>query len=166
MVEQLTLNQWVLGSSPRWCTFYAENQRQGPLVKRLRLRPLTPATGVRFSHGSYPFPTASLMRFAFFCTWTISSVGQSNRLITGGSGVRVPDGPLYLFILYRGIAQLVEQRSPKPRVPSSILGAPVMILQLLLRDLFLLYFSRYLYFCCKVCYNIMDIILNKEGSVK
>ena len=24
----------------------------------------------------------------------------------------------------RGIAQLVEQRSPKPRVPSSILGAP------------------------------------------
>ena len=27
----------------------------------------------------------------------------------------------------RGIAQLVEQRSPKPRVPSSILGAPVKI---------------------------------------
>ena len=46
MVEQLTLNQWVLGSSPRWCTIF------GPLVKRLRLRPLTPATGVRFSHGS------------------------------------------------------------------------------------------------------------------
>ena len=22
MVEQLTLNQWVLGSSPRWCTTY------------------------------------------------------------------------------------------------------------------------------------------------
>ena len=27
----------------------------------------------------------------------------------------------------RGIAQLVEQRSPKPRVPSSILGAPAKI---------------------------------------
>ncbi len=26
---------------------------KGPLVKRLRLRPLTPATGVRFSHGSF-----------------------------------------------------------------------------------------------------------------
>ena len=23
MVEQLTLNQWVLGSSPRWCTTLA-----------------------------------------------------------------------------------------------------------------------------------------------
>ena len=22
LVEQLTLNQWVLGSSPRWCTTY------------------------------------------------------------------------------------------------------------------------------------------------
>ena len=45
-VEQLTLNQWVLGSSPRWCT------KNGPLVKRLRHRPLTPVTRVRFSHGS------------------------------------------------------------------------------------------------------------------
>ena len=23
LVEQLTLNQWVLGSSPRWCTIYS-----------------------------------------------------------------------------------------------------------------------------------------------
>ena len=59
----------------------------------------------------------------------ISSVGQSNRLITGRSWVRVPDGPLlfiYLF-LFRGIAQLVEQRSPKPRVVSSILTAPAIL---------------------------------------
>ena len=55
----------------------------------------------------------------------ISSVGQSNRLITGRSWVRVPDGPLlFLFPLFRGIAQPVEQRSPKPRVVSSILTAP------------------------------------------
>ena len=56
----------------------------------------------------------------------ISSVGQSNRLITGRSWVRVPDGPLLFiyFLLFRGIAQLVEQRSPKPRVVSSILTAP------------------------------------------
>ena len=98
MVEQLTLNQWVLGSSPRWCTTYQNSskiiihltcsqeselashlylilssyfdmhkellrnspksfniatfEQTGPLVKRLRLRPLTPASGVRFSHGS------------------------------------------------------------------------------------------------------------------
>lgn len=28
--------------------------------------------------------------------WAISSVGQSHRLITGRSGVRVPDGPPYI----------------------------------------------------------------------
>ena len=50
---------------------------------------------------------------------TFSSVGESNRLITGRSWVRVPEGPPY-----RGIAQLVEQRSPKPRVESSSLSAP------------------------------------------
>ena len=33
----------------------------------------------------------------------------------------------YLFLLFRGIAQLVEQRSPKPRVVSSILTAPAIL---------------------------------------
>ena len=70
LVEQLTLNQWVLGSNPRWCTKQrtglgntaqprckaAKEARNGPLVKRLRRRPLTPQTGVRFSHGSPVFP--------------------------------------------------------------------------------------------------------------
>ena len=69
LVEQLTLNQWVLGSNPRWCTKQrtglgntaqprckaAKEARNGPLVKRLRRRPLTPQTGVRFSHGSPVF---------------------------------------------------------------------------------------------------------------
>ena len=101
----------------------------------------------------------------FKSVWAFSSVGQSGRLITGWSGVRVPEGPprqtkrapfrfrpaaktLYplvpssffdqnplrwafdreaagktktrkgiyrsWFIPYRGIAQLVERRSPKP----------------------------------------------------
>ena len=54
---------------------------------------------------------------------TISSVGQSSRLITDRSRVRVPEGPPY-----RGIAQLVEQRSPKPRVESSNLSAPAIFL--------------------------------------
>ena len=31
----------------------------------------------------------------FLCLWAISSVGQSPRLITGWSWVRVPDGPPY-----------------------------------------------------------------------
>ena len=52
--------------------------------------------------------------------WAISSVGQSSRLITGRSGVRVPDGPPN----HRGIAQLVEQRSPKPRAEGSNPSAP------------------------------------------
>ena len=46
LVEHLTLNQGVQGSSPWWCTI------SGPLVKRLRHRPLTAKTGVRFSYGS------------------------------------------------------------------------------------------------------------------
>ena len=49
-----------------------------------------------------------------------SSVGQSNRLITGWSRVRIPEGPP----LFRGIAQLVEQRSPKPRAEGSSPSAP------------------------------------------
>ena len=65
-----------------------------------------------------------------------SSVGQSNRLITGRSRVRVPEGPpgmagktrkhprLAASLPYRGIAQLVEQRSPKPRAEGSSPSAP------------------------------------------
>ena len=61
MVEQLTLNQWALGSNPRWRTTI------GPLVKRLRLRPLTPATRVRFSYGS-PRPSlkCDVLKLSFY----------------------------------------------------------------------------------------------------
>ena len=59
LVEHLTLNQGVPGSSPWWCTKGQGAQKRalcqnGSLVKRLRLRPLTPATRVRFPHES-PF---------------------------------------------------------------------------------------------------------------
>ena len=66
------------------------------------------------------------MRRLEFCfwIWAISSVGQSCRLITGWSGVRVPDGPPSFIFSYRGIAQLVEQRSPKPRAEGSSPSAP------------------------------------------
>ncbi len=45
--------------------------------------------------------------------WTFSSVGQSNRLITDRSWVRVPEGPFLLrsvlyYILYGPVAQLVR----------------------------------------------------------
>ncbi len=51
--------------------------------------------------------------------WAFSSVGQSSRLITGRSAVRAREGPPH-----RGIAQLVEQRSPKPRAEGSSPSAP------------------------------------------
>ena len=38
--------------------------------------------------------TLVIKRGAQPLTWTISSVGQSGRLITDSSRVRVPDGPL------------------------------------------------------------------------
>ena len=54
--------------------------------------------------------------------WTFSSVGESNRLITGRSWVRVPEGPFklsnikifdakttsYTFTMYGPVAQLVR----------------------------------------------------------
>ena len=57
LVEQLTLNQWVLGSSPRRRTMYMNAaafyiRARGPLVKWLRQRPLTPLTSVRIRYGS------------------------------------------------------------------------------------------------------------------
>ncbi len=57
LVEHLTLNQGVEGSIPSWIT------NVGPLVKRLRLRPFTAATGVRIPYGSpisYPGRLAQL----------------------------------------------------------------------------------------------------------
>ena len=107
----------------------------GPLVKRLRHRPFTAETRVRFSYGSpfwehgaggsNPFtPTRMLASdvawllgqavktppfhggyrgsnplgvtiFLSSQAWAFSSVGQSGRLITGWSGVQVPEGPPY-----------------------------------------------------------------------
>ena len=63
LVEHLTLNQGVQGSSPWRCTIPLDGStiqwgphdaRHGPLVKWLRQRPLTPLTSVRIRYGS-PF---------------------------------------------------------------------------------------------------------------
>ena len=51
----------------------------------------------------------------------ISSVGQSVRLITGRSGVQVPDGPpISKCCKFAQIAQLVEQGTENPCVLGSI----------------------------------------------
>ena len=57
VVEHLTFNQVVRGSSPRWLTnqlglFKVLVQISGPVVKRLRHRPFTAETWVRFPSGS------------------------------------------------------------------------------------------------------------------
>ena len=55
--------------------------------------------------------------------WTISSVGQSARLITGRSGVRVPDGPPNKYLISTSRCSAVWQRTwfgtmgPGVRVP-------------------------------------------------
>ena len=49
LVEQLTFNQLVLGSSPRGCTIF-----QALIVYRLVHRPVTAKGGVQFSVGA-PF---------------------------------------------------------------------------------------------------------------
>ena len=54
-----------------------------PWSRGLRHRPFTAVTRVRI-------PTGSLFPFRI---WAFSSVGQSGRLITGWSGVQVPEGP-------------------------------------------------------------------------
>ena len=55
-----------------------------------------------------------------FLVWTISSVGQSNRLITGRSWVRVPDGPLKKKIWPHGSvgqSAALSRRRSRVRVP-------------------------------------------------
>ena len=96
--------------------------------------------------------------------WAISSVGQSSRLITGRSGVRVPDGPPN----HRGIAQLVEQRSPKPRAEGSSPSAPAIkryqkrynAEKARFIGLFLLPLSRILF------YKIIDIFITFSKTVR
>ena len=71
LVEHLTLNQGVQGSSPWWCTtvisqgYLCDNMKEnGPLVKWLRQRPLTPLTSVRIRYGS-PFLLDKLRKSAY-----------------------------------------------------------------------------------------------------
>ena len=90
-VERMTVNHDVVGSSPT-------RGANGPLVKWLRHRPFTAITWVRIPQGSPQYLSIGCKRSRLSCIkkqniWIFSSVGQSNRLITGWSGVRVPEDP-------------------------------------------------------------------------
>ena len=85
-VEHMTVNHGVVGSSP--------------------------TGGAKYGNA-----VTSVWRHYLSKLRAFSSVGQSSRLITGRSWVRVPEGPPTTMLKasrYRGIAQLVERRSPKP----------------------------------------------------
>ena len=126
MVEHSAVNRRVVGSSPTRgvqmnkkpadysavkatrkgrCSCYS-----GPMVKRLRHRPFTAVTAVRICLGSLPCAVremlASAVRarhktsvretFRRAASWIFSSVGQSSRLITDRSWVRVPEDPFLI----------------------------------------------------------------------
>ena len=80
-----------------------ENPRVGGSIPPLGTRKCGGIAQLARAFGSYPkgHRFDSCYRYQFKLMWTISSVGQSARLITGRSGVRVPDGPL---IKHRGVA--------------------------------------------------------------
>ena len=95
LVEQLTLNQWVPGSSPWSCT-------NGPLVKWLRQRPLTPLTSVRIRYGSPRFIKLFWVFIIFFLTLQrlgaiMQKLLEANRLLTYIDGVNpIEKSPCWL----------------------------------------------------------------------
>ena len=80
-------------------------------------------TGLKILRDLYS-RTGSIPVFGTIFQWTISSVGQSARLITGRSGVRVPDGPPNKYLISTSRCSAVWQRTwfgtmgPGVRVPS------------------------------------------------
>ena len=70
-----------MGSSPISAT-------NGPLVKRLRHRPFTAVTGVRFSHGSPKKNTCTMCRCSFLSS-RVHSTRQSAKALCGSSHLRL-----------------------------------------------------------------------------
>ena len=60
--------------------------RHGPVVKRPKTSPF---------HGGNSGSNPDGVTISLLAAWAFSSVGQSCRLITGWSWVRVPEGPLF-----------------------------------------------------------------------
>ena len=133
LVEHLTFNQGVDGSSPSWVTI------SGPLVKRSRHRPFTAITGVRFPHGSplrgissagrAPALQAGCRRFDpviphhFVNAQFMRPSSLAVRMPPcHGGGRRFKSDLGRHSILNASVAQSVEQRTENPRVDSSILS--------------------------------------------
>ena len=91
---------------------------------RALTRPVSQAAKTSASHAENTSSILVRVTIKIRYIWGFSSVGQSYRLITGRSRVRVPESPPLFFNFNRGIAQQVEQRSPKPRAEGSIPSAP------------------------------------------
>ena len=49
LVEQLTLNQWVLGSSPRWCTIKSSSMKE---IVKDQMWPVGQAVKTAASHAA------------------------------------------------------------------------------------------------------------------
>ena len=73
----------------------------GSLVRIQQDAPHVKTTQVRFSYSLLFMAYGTIERFiiSHFFIWDISSVGQSIRLITGRSGVRVPDVPPKIAVI-------------------------------------------------------------------
>ena len=113
LVEHLTFNQRVEGSSPSWLTilFFV------PLVKWLRHRPFTAVTRVRIPYGS-----------CFLCSFWSRGVVVNMPACHAGDRRFDPVGTAtFVYTTISGfiysfgsVAQSVEQRTENPRVGGSI----------------------------------------------
>ena len=106
------------------------NERQGSLVKRLRLRPLTPATRVRFPHESpkgkkrivgvddaegppVPIPNTEVKLSGAENTWLVTA--RENREMPTQKALH----PIGCFAIYSSIAQSVERMTVNHDVTGS-----------------------------------------------
>ena len=75
------------GSNPFTPTISVRVKERGPVVKRSKTSPFHGGNSGSIPDGVTIFPQQGITFRAF------NSVGQSGRLITGWSGVQVPEGP-------------------------------------------------------------------------
>ena len=107
-IERLTTDQKVVGSIPAGRAIFYVNGTQHSLVVHLiwdqgvaGSNPVVPTNlltngwiaQLARASGSYPEGREFESHSSHHLSWTLSSVGQSIRLITGGSQVRVLQGP-------------------------------------------------------------------------
>ena len=123
MVEHSAVNRRVVGSSPtRGACAKARTipyGMRGPLVKRLRHRPFTAVTWVQIPQGS--------LKEIYLDTRTLSSVGQSSRLITDRSWVRVPEGPFKLEMNNK--AQWLSWLERRPVTAEAVGSSPIWVVR-------------------------------------